>query len=251
MKKTPSNQQMYVFNQFYSRYYAMFAWRCTKAVKDDVVASGMVHDAFLNVWHLRDQLPADDIYAFLKQQLKKAIYNYYSVAKNRFHVNLFRLDDLENPDFLLIAVPEIGEEDKPIEMYDHLLVKYQEQLLQVKQLIPNLSETQQQLISLCLKYDFNYDRIAYYLGGISDYVVAKQVEDLLKKLKQILTNEQKLQQATQKSGLTFTGALDDLQKNVMRMRYELQYSFEEIARELNMAEAQVKLAYVKAYQVCK
>jgi RNA polymerase sigma factor (sigma-70 family) len=251
MEETPSYNQMYIFNQFYSRYYSTFAWRCTKAVKDDVVASGMVHDAFLNVWHLRDQLPADDIYEFLNQQLKKAIYNYYRVAKNRFHVNLFRLDDLAHPDFLLIADAEIVEEDQPIEMQKCLLVKYHEQWLQVKQLIPHLSETQQQLIKLCLKYDFSYDRIAYYLGGISDYVVAKQVEDLLKNLKHILTNEQKLQDATQKAGLTFTGAMDDLQKNVMMMRYELQYSFEEIARELNLAEAQVKLAYVKAYQMCK
>jgi DNA-directed RNA polymerase specialized sigma24 family protein len=209
----------------------------------------MVQDAFLKVWLLRDGLSADDIYQFLKQQLKKAIFIYYNTTKNKFHASLFRLDDLDNPDFLLKVNAE--PEDESIEAPACKLAEYHEQWAQVQRVIPSLPANQQQLIGLCLKCNFSYDRMANYLGGISDYVVASQVEAMLKNLKHILTGSEKLQRTDRKCTLTFSGALDELQKNVMKMRYELQYSFEEIASELCIAEAQVKLAYARAHQVCR
>ncbi|RDC55641.1 hypothetical protein DU508_15295 [Pedobacter chinensis] len=249
METTHSNAQLCIFNKYYKRYYNLFAWRCQRAVKDDVVGSGMVQDAFLRVWLLRDQLMEDDIYIFLKRQLKQAIFAYYDTAKNRFNANLFRFDELENPDFLLQVNPD-EEMDDPLGPIWQEDIEYQNQWAQLQQLIPNLSETQQQLIQLCIRYNFSYDRMAYYLGGISDYVVAKQVEVLLKKLKSILTEDYKLQEAGRKNSFTFDGSLDELQKNVMQMRYELQYSFEEIAKKLDIAEPQVKLAYARACRMC-
>jgi len=245
-------KQVVNFNKCYQRYYVLFFWRCTKAVKDETVASGMVQDAFLKLWMLRDHLVAEENYDFLKGLLKKAVRDYYNSTKNRFNANLFRLDDLENPDSVL--KPPIEEQE-----LDGLLGEslHQEDEIdrqrweEVQQIIPSLTLSQQRLIKLCMKYNFSYDRMSYYLGGISDYVVARQVEEMLKNLRQILTTNERLEEVTPKSSLVFSGSLDELQQTVMNMRYDLQYSFQQIASELSIAESEVKKAYARAFQVCK
>lgn len=246
---TPS--QLKTFNNLYAQYYRLFQWRCHRAVKDDVVASGIVQEAFLNVWLLRDSLSLEDVYNFLKKQVKTAITTYYNAAVNRFHKNLFRLDELENPDFILgDTINNEEEEEAPSQECSEELEKYQQQSQQLQQLLPSLSQQQQLLISLCIKYNFSYDRMSYYLGGISDYTVSKQIEELLKNLKRILADTQKLQQVGQKTKLTFSGNLDELQQNIIKMRFDLQYGFEEIAANLNLSEAQVKQAYARACRIC-
>ena len=241
---TQSNDQLLIFNGLYAKYYNLFAWRCERSVKDEVAASGMVQDAFLRVWLLRDQLSVSDVYDFLKVQLKKCIYAYYDTAKNKSHANLFRLDELENYDFLVVDGNLEDEALAEPDIAAQLL--RQKQWEQLAQLMPNLSDTQQQLIKLCLKYDFSYEHIAYYLGGISNYAVKKKVEMLLKSLKCMLTANQKLQQASSRRPLVFSGSLDELQAQIMKMRYELHYSFEEIAKALNMNQGYIQQAFVKA-----
>ena len=81
---TQSNDQLLIFNGLYAKYYNLFAWRCERSVKDEVAASGIVQDAFLRVWLLRDQLSVSDVYDFLKVQLKKSIYAYYDTQSFPF-----------------------------------------------------------------------------------------------------------------------------------------------------------------------
>lgn len=246
-----SMKQVVSFNKCYQRYYDLFFWRCTKAVKDETVASGMVQDAFLKLWMLRDHLVAEENYDFLKGLLKKAVRDYYNSTKNSFNANLFRLDDLENPDSVLRPPIEEQELDELLESLHNEDLIDQQRWEEVQQIIPSLTLSQQRLIKLCMKYNFSYDRMSYYLGGISDYVVAKQVEEMLKNLRQILTTNERLQDLTPKSSLVFSGSLDELQQTVMNMRYDLQYSFQQIASELSIAESDVKKAYARAFQVCK
>ena len=242
-----SKDQMTVFKEFYNRYYTVFAWRCSKAVKDEVIGSGMAQDAFLKLWLLRDQLEKEDNYRFLKSQLKKAITAYFKVPKHRFNANLFRLDELENPEFLMRTV-EMDYGGLDHDTFDQ--GKYQKEWAHLQELIPSLPSGQQELIKLCLKYNFNYDRISYYLGGISDYAVAKQVESLLTSLKQILSDVEKLEMVEQKVHFQFSGGLDDLQKEVLRMRYDLRYSFSEIATHLDIDVKEIKQAFSRASRVC-
>lgn len=245
---TPS--QLQTFNHLYAQYYKLFQWRCHRTIKNDVVASGIVQEAFLKTWLLRDKLSLEEVYDFIKKQIKMAITTYYTAATNRFHKNLFRLDELENSDFLLVDTI-VEEEESPIAIDLEKQTVYQQQWEQLEQLLPNLSQQQQLLIRLCIKYNFSYDRMSYYLGGISDYAVGKQVAELIKNLKCILANSQKLQQVAQKTKLTFSGNLNELQQNIIKMRFELQYGFEEIAAHLHLSETQVKQAYARACRTCR
>ncbi|RYZ35354.1 MAG: hypothetical protein EOP49_33585 [Sphingobacteriales bacterium] len=242
------SRQLQVFNNAYRQYYQTFAWRCRRSVKNEVTASGMVHDAFLRLWLLRDQLSVDDIYSFLKRQLKKAVLDYYGSDRYRFDSRLFSLDDFDNPDLLMpsMETPEDAEVTATVGLDEK-----DDRWLRLQEVLASLNDGQQQMVKLCLKHNFDYGRIAFYLGGISDYAVGKKVEDLVASLKQILTDGQKLDRAVGKNKIIANGSLDELQEQVLRMRYELAYSFEEVANALGLSETQVNVAYAKACRVCK
>lgn len=57
----------------------------------------------------------------------------------------------------------------------------------------------QLFIRLCLRYDFSYERIAYYLGGISDYDVSLRVEQCISHLKAALADTSRLDRAASSS----------------------------------------------------
>ncbi|MEO5777769.1 MAG: sigma factor-like helix-turn-helix DNA-binding protein, partial [Flavobacterium sp.] len=96
------------------------------------------------------------------------------------------------------------------------------------------------------KYSFNYDRIAWHIGGISDYQVARKVEKTLECLKAILTNTQKLTTVGKTNKFKFEGDLCEEQSAILHMRYELQYSFEEIATALNLNQGYIQKAFSNA-----
>lgn len=241
------SRQLLVFNNAYRQYYQLFAWRCERSVKNEVVASGMVQDAFLRLWVLRDKLSLEEIYIFLKRQIKKSLHEYFGTTKYKFERKLFYLDDYENADFLLID-KELREDGQVAEIT--LSLAKDERWVRFQQVLGNLNDGQKKLVGLCLKHNFDYGRIGCYLGGVSDYEVSKKVDKLLKSLQQILTDGQKLEGVLAKNCTVVKGSLDELQKQVLRMRYELSYSFAEVARALGLSEAEVKTAYAKACRVC-
>ncbi|WP_157262283.1 sigma factor-like helix-turn-helix DNA-binding protein [Pedobacter sp. PACM 27299] len=126
-----------------------------------------------------------------------------------------------------------------------------EQWRPVESVLPNLPENQQLFIRLCIKYSFSYERIAWHVGGITDYQVAKTVEKTLESLKSILKNSQKLNTVGKTNKVKFEGDLCEEQSTILHMRYELQYSFEEIARTLNLSQNHIQKVFVQAYTKIK
>lgn len=242
------SRQLRVFNQAYQQYYHTFAWRCERSVKDEVTASGMVQDAFLKLWLLRDQLSVEEIYDFLKKQVKQLLTAYYSSDRFRFDKKLFSLDDFDSADFLMVNL-EDNEQLAPADSGD--VIERDERWLKLQQVVARLGDGQQQLVKLCLRHNFDYGRIAYYLGGISDYEVGNKINGLVESLRHILTDGNKLEAVGRTGQVVFKGQLNELQKSVLQMRYELAYSFGEMAKALALSEAQVKTAYAQACRVCR
>lgn len=120
-------------------------------------------------------------------------------------------------------------------------------LEKINQLLPNISQQQQLFIRLCLKYDFNYERIAHHVGGISDYEVGLRVERCIASLKSLLCDSQRLDTVARKKPLVSEGALTDEQAQVLNLRYELQYSFAEIAATLQLDDTKVKQLFIQAH----
>lgn len=238
-------------NHFYQLFFTPYFRKAERFVKDDAVAAYITQEAFLRLWLFRQTLKdVESLRQFLFKQIHEAANAYYRKSNTRFHRSLLRLDGIEDyQEFMLGYEAEEPLED--IVYLDVLEKEKQTQLQQLHALLPNLSEQQQLFINLCLKYSFNYERIAWHLGGISDYEVAVRVEKTIATIKATLCDTQKLEQAAKPKRFKAEGGLSDEQAQVLTMRYELQYSFAEIAEALHLKDRQVKKLFIDARSVIK
>ncbi|MFC3563244.1 RNA polymerase sigma factor [Pedobacter jamesrossensis] len=258
MKSNSIDYQQYYFNKFqqgnekgleffYERLYPSLYHKGLRYIKDDINADCIVNEAFLRLWLVRKSISdSDQIEIFLKKLTSNACNAYYKTSTNRFQRNMLRLDEIENYDeFISGYDPEFDGETEVL-YQEELEKELKEKWTKLEALIPNLTQDQQLFVRLCLKYSFNYDRIAWHIGGISDYQVAIKVEKTLESLKAIFTNSQKLDIVGKNNRFRFEGDLNGEQSSILHMRYELQYSFEEISTALNLDQGYIQKVFVGA-----
>ncbi|WP_144243259.1 RNA polymerase sigma factor [Sphingobacterium sp. ML3W] len=239
-------------NFLYNRFYGYLFARTYRATKDDCAAESIAQEALLRLWLYRKQVKdIDDAFIFVKVQVKAAINAFYVTARNKFHRNLLRLDGIEDYQEFLLGY-EIEEEDEADLVYlEKLEEEKQERLDKLNKLLPSLNNQQQLFIKLCLKYSFNYERIAHYLGGISDYEVSLQVEKIIETLRSIFSYSQQMELLNRSSKIVLEGEFNDHQAEIFHMCYELQLSFEQISESLNLNPAMVKQLFVQAHAKIK
>ncbi|SEL96119.1 DNA-directed RNA polymerase specialized sigma subunit, sigma24 family [bacterium A37T11] len=239
-------------NYFYNAYYKHYAYRAIRFVKEEVVASSMAQEAFLRLWLMRVNIrDVAHLHEFLGMQIREAGKAYYGKTINRFYRSMLQLDGIEDyQEFMLgYELEEADEED--LVYLEQLEQEKQQQLEKINQLFPHVNEQQQLFIRLCLKYSFNYERIAHHLGGISDYEVGMRVEQCIANLKAALADTARLDNATRSKPLVTEGMLSEEQAQVFTLRYEMQYSFEEIAAALHLDDGLVKQLFIQAHAVIK
>lgn len=238
---------------FYEQLYTQLSFRSKAYVKDCSVASSIAQEAFLRLWLLRSSIrDVDHLKDFLSKQIKEAGAAYYRKTNTRFHRSLLQLDGIEDfQEFMLGYEMEEEVEEDPIYL-EELEAAKKAQLDQLQAILPHLTEQQQLFIKLCLKYSFSYDRISWHLGGISDYEVSLHVEKTIETLKAALCGTNKLDTLSLKpKKIICEGELSEEQAEVLKMRYELQYSFDEIADALRLNNSQVKKLFVQAHAVVR
>ncbi|WP_447767058.1 RNA polymerase sigma factor [Sphingobacterium faecium] len=240
------------FTYFYNRFYGYLFVKSYRVTKDDCAAESIAQEALLRLWLCRKQMKTiDDTFAFLKAQVKAAICAFYSTTKTRFHRKLLRLDGIEDYQEFLVGYTLEEEEETDIVYLEKLEEEKQERLDKLNRLLPSLSNQQQLFIKLCLQYSFNYERIAYYLGGISDYEVSLQVEKTIDTLRSIFNNSQQMELLNRRSSVVLEGEFNEHQAEIFHMRYELQLSFEQISEALNLNPSMVKKLFVQAHAKIK
>ncbi len=89
-------------------------------------------------------------------------------------------------------------------------------------------------------------RPASRLGGISSYTVGRRVEILLEHLKRAVTGGMQLDACQGRRQLKYEGELNEEQAEVLRMRFDLQHSFEEIAVALKLPQGYIQKVFVQA-----
>jgi len=233
---------------FYNRLYPSLFYKRMRYIKDDTNAASIVSEAFLRLWLIRNNITdPSHIETFLSDTTLEACKSYYKTSSHNFQRNMLRLDEIENyQEFMGGYDPEEELDQDDIFYQEELDERLKLQWQQVEAVIPNLTENQQLFIKLCLKYAFNYERIAWHIGGISDYQVANTVEKTLETLKSILTSSQKLEATGKTTTFKFEGDLCEEQSRILHMRYELQYSFEEIARQMNLSQQHIQRTFAQA-----
>lgn len=234
---------------YYRRYFRMICYRLCYSLKNDLAASSITQEAFLRLWIFRQTIKEeDDVLPFLWRQVKRNCHEWNKRSDLRFFNGLVRLDSIENYQEFMAGYTE-GEPDdteKRVFEDDGLSGEQQEQWEKLQAYIPTLDKEQQAFLQLCLRYSFCYSEIARCLGGISGYAAGLRVEKLLSELKNALTAGSRLDQCRATGEFKYEGELNEEQAQILKMRYELQYSFEEIAGELNLPQGYVQKAFVQA-----
>lgn len=232
---------------FHKLYFNQLCYRAERAIDDLCTAESIVQEAFFRLWLFREQIESvDTLFDFLKKQIRAAIGTYFKVARNRFQRSLLRLDGIEDYQEFMLGYELPDDEDINTVYLDQLEDEKQAQLQKLNQVLPHISEQQQLFIKLCLQYSFNYERIAYYLGGISDYEVSILVEKSIATLRDIFQSQDKLTLLNKPVKIQLEGEFSDEQAEVLRMRYELQMSFDEISEALKLNAVVVKKLFLDA-----
>ena len=238
-------------NYFYQHWYKHYYWISWRRTACDLSSAAMVQEAFLRLWMVRESIQSvEQAQAFMRKQLKLAYQSWYQHSGQRFHRNLLRLDGMEGAyDFIS---PVKVSEKIDADMDSAQEAQKQEQLKMLYKLLPNLPESQQKVVKLLLNYGLDYERIAWHLGGVSCYVAAQRIEQTLKLLKSILVNGAQLSgDRSTKKEVVIIGGLNEEQARILRYRYELSYSFEEIAKLMNVRQTEVQLWFVQAHQMMR
>ena len=232
---------------FYTRFYRLYAYRAYRYIGEEPDAQSIAQEAFLRLWILRDRIEdVAHLHRFIERQVSEGGKAYFRAQRNRFHRQLLWFYDYEDPDSLWSGAFEpstVQTEDNDEER--------NEQMEAVRELLPHLADEQQLFIRLCLKYDFNYDRIAFYLGGIQEYEVAQRVNKCLSNLKSLLANSRKLSEVTGSRRLQVDKCLSREQAEILELRYELGHSFEEIAVRLGLCSRKVRTLFIQAFTTIK
>lgn len=239
-------------NYFYHKFYPYFFLRTNRATRDTCIAASITHEAFLRLWLSRENIHSeDDVLHFLKMQIKKGIHSFYNNTRNRFHGSLLQLDSIEDYQDFLAGYEQDDDSDKDFVYLDKLEIEKKQQLDKLNKVLPFLNLEQQLFIKLCLKFSFNYERIAYYLGGISDYEVNLKVEKTIETLRSILNSSEKINLPPSKTKIVVAGEFTDEQEEIFRMRYEMQLSFEQISKQLCLNTPTVKKLFIEAHSKIK
>ncbi|MCD8540570.1 MAG: hypothetical protein LRY55_12995 [Leadbetterella sp.] len=236
---------------FYSRFFRWYAYRAYRYIREDLDAHCIAQEAFLRLWIFRESIEdVSHLHRFISRQVQEAGKAYYQKRSNQFRRKLLWFFEYDVPEGLLTAdLPEWGEE-LPLEM-EEADEQDSEKLESLQRLLPHLDQDQQLFIRLCLKFDFNYERIAFYLGGIREYEVAQRVNKCIDRLKSLLADSRKLLQVTRTRSVRMDQQLTPEQADVLRLRYELGNSFEEISAHLQLTPEKVRTLFIQAFTIIK
>ncbi|WP_316844625.1 sigma factor-like helix-turn-helix DNA-binding protein [Pedobacter psychrodurus] len=232
---------------FYKLLYPRTYYYGFRYIKDDVNAGSIVNEAFLKLWLSRKVITCPEhIETFVRKLTSDGCKAYYKTSNNRFNRNMLRLDEIENYQDFMGGYDPALDDGSDIFYHHEPGEEEKKQWRRVEAVIPNLGQDQQLFIKLCIKYSFDYGKMAWHIGGISDYQVARKVEKTLECLKSVITDTEKLSKIEKTSMFSFEGDVSEEQSMILQMRYELQYSFSEIASALNLDQGYIQQAFATA-----
>jgi len=229
----------------YARYHKSLFWVGKKRIDDEFVIKTILQDTFLKLWEKRDTLEnPEHIYFFLRYVMKMQCTYYYCRPKNKFHKNTSRLDLYENYQEYMYGYD-------PEEVDYHLVNQDADQkaLDRIRSVFPLLSSKRRRLIELCLKYGFQYKAIAQ-VKGTSITKTSMEVKSTIEDIKNIINKGSILDDKPKPVVLIKTQEkMSEEQEKVLQLRNEKQYSFADIARELNLSKKEVHKEFMAAYKL--
>jgi len=229
----------------YSRYNRSLFWLGKKIIKDEFVIENILQDTFLILWKKRDRIEEPEhIYSFLRYVMKTECIYYYCKPRNNFQRSVSRLEYFEN-------YQEYMHGYDPEEKDEHLQDQEADQKAfdRIRSVLPLLSSERKLLIELCLKYGFQYKAIAQAMGS-SITKTSTEVKKAIEDIKNIINKGSSLEANPKPMmAVKIQGEMTREQEKVLQLRTEKQYSFADIARELNLTQKEVHKEFMAAYKL--
>lgn len=234
---------------FYNLYSKGIYSHALYATGDVCYAESIVQECFLKLWMLRHNIQdATQVIELLRKQVKSSIHDFFRRTKHRFNRNLLRIDGIENFDRLLSDQHNEEEKDDEVFFYDEQYDKEQQiQMKRVREILPSLCSKQRLFLDLCMRYSFSYERVAAHIGGISEYAVAKKVEEVIARLRGLLEGIGKIDAPDLKTKMVLSEGLSAQQQDIMRIRHELGLTFDEIAEQISLPPTEVRRLFLEAH----
>ncbi len=226
------------------RYKRLLFWLGRQMLEDDFVVETLVQDTFLKLWLHRDTIQAPNhIITFLRFVLKRDCISYFNAPKNKFTRSTASLERFENYQDYLAGYDPLNDKENLLSQECD-----QKQFDEVKKVLNLLNPKRKHLIVLCLKYGFQYKKIAEAMGS-SVTAISNEVSSAINDLRKIL-NRSSFEQPKEKvsENKEQPEKLSSQQLEIIKRRFKQKSSFMVIARELRLPEKEVHREFMFAYQ---
>jgi RNA polymerase sigma factor (sigma-70 family) len=234
--------------KIHAKYRRLIFWIGRQYVDDDFVVENLVQDTFLRLWDYREKIEDPlHILFFLKFVMKRSCYTHHAKPRNKFfRTNVRSFESFENYENQVTgydpadAVENLKDQERDQRFFD-----------KVNKVLPLISPERRHLINLCLKYGFEYKKIAQVMGkGVTE--TANEVKRAIEDIKTIVDRhnilEKKRKEPTQ---VEEQKTISERQSVVLKLRFEKKFSFAAIAQELNLTQKEVHEEFMKAYKFTK
>ena len=232
------------FKAIYTQYHRQIYWMGRSLIKDSFVVETLVQDTFLTLWEKRESIESPQhLVNFLYIVISNECKWYYARPKNQFNRECYALEKMENYQTFMLGYD-------PTEIDTHLEDQQQQQkeYEQVVKVLPLLGGQRQRLIELCLHHGFQYKTISEQLG-ISIKETSNTLQHTIKELKNILHQGYVLQAQEPEQKQEEVGQMTAQEARVLALRCQQQYSFAQIAKELQLSQKEVHRAFTTAYKL--
>jgi len=229
----------------YAKYHRRLFWLGKQLIRDEFVIETILQDTFLILWKKRDRIEEPEhIYSFLRYVMKTECIYYYCKPRNKFQRSVSRLDYFGNyQDYMHGYDPE--------EIDEHLKDQEADQKAfdRIRSVLPLLSSERKLLIELCLKYGFQYKAIAQAMGT-SITKTSTEIKSAIEDIKNVINKGSSFQAKPKPMlAIKIQTTMTREQQKVLQLRTEKQYSFADIARELNLTQKEVHKEFMAAYKL--
>ena len=232
------------FKAIYTQYQRQIYWMGRSLIKDVFVVETLVQDTFLTLWEKREQIESPQhLVNFLYTVISNECKWYYARPRNQFNRECFALENIENYQSFML-----GYDPTVIDIHLEDQQQQQKEYEQVVKVLPLLGAQRQHLIKLCLQHGFKYKTISEQLG-ISIKETSNTLQHTIEEIKNILHQGYVLQPQETEPMQNGEGQMTEQEARVLALRCEQQYSFAQIANELQLSQKEVHRAFTTAYKL--
>jgi RNA polymerase sigma factor (sigma-70 family) len=216
-----------------------------RIVNNEFVISCILQEAMLHGWEHRSVMKnTRHIYFFIRQNLIWKCFTWLRSKQHTFYnYRCTSFDSVFMDDEYKLALMD--------ERTTEVIQAEDEKRKLIYNAIPYLPPTNQNIVTLSLKYGFSYKQIAARVGA-SATAVSIQLQETARHLKQIIQGSHSFK-IKERSGdrLPNLNRLDTIKEKIVSMRRKENKSFEYIAANIGLDATEVKSQYIDALRIMR